>query len=76
LLLVNAQHLKTVPGRKTEVKDAEWMAERLHHGLLRASCIPDQAQRELRELTRYRTALIRERSAAREPAPEGARRGH
>jgi transposase len=63
LLLVNAQHLKTVPGRKTDVKDAEWIAELLQHGLLRASFIPDQAQRELRELTRYRTALIRERSA-------------
>jgi transposase len=63
LLLVNAQHIKTVPGRKTDVKDAEWIADLLQHGLLRASFIPDQAHRELRELTRYRTALIRERSA-------------
>jgi transposase len=52
-----------VPGRKTDVKDAEWIADLLRHGLLRASFIPDRPQRELRELTRYRTSLIRERSA-------------
>jgi transposase len=63
LLLVNAQHLKTVRGGTTEVKGAQWIAELLRHGLLRASCLPDHAQRELRERTRYRTALIRERSA-------------
>jgi transposase len=63
LLLVNAQHSKAVPGRKTDVKDAEWLADLLRHGLVRASYIPDRAQRELRELTRYRTSLIRERSA-------------
>src|SRR6266567_6023215 len=62
LLVINAQHLKTVPGRKTDVKDAEWIATLLRHGLVRASCIPDRSQRELRELTRYRTALIRERA--------------
>ncbi len=62
LLVVNAQHLKTVPGRKTDVKDAEWIATLLRHGLLRGSLIPDRDQRELRELTRYRTALIRERA--------------
>ncbi len=63
VLVVNAQHIKAVPGRKTDVKDAEWIATLLRHGLLRASFIPDRDQRELRELTRYRTALIRERSA-------------
>ena len=60
---VTAHHIKAVPGRKTDVKDAEWIAELLQHGLLKASFIPDPAHRELRELTRYRTALIRERSA-------------
>jgi transposase len=62
LLVVNAQHLKTVPGRKTDVKDAEWIATLLRHGLVRASLIPDRHQRELRELTRYRTALVRQRA--------------
>jgi transposase len=61
--LVNAQHLKAVPGRKTDVKDAQWLAELLRHGLVRASFVPDRAQRELRELTRYRTALIEDRTA-------------
>jgi transposase len=60
LLLVNAQHVKQVPGRKTDVKDAEWLADLLRHGLLRGSFVPDQPQRELRELTRYRTAKVRE----------------
>lgn len=63
LLLVNAQHVKHVPGRKTDVKDAEWLAELLQYGLLTASCVPDRPGRELRELTRYRTTLIQERSA-------------
>ena len=63
LLLVNAHHVKAVPGRKTDVKDAQWLAELLRHGLVRASFVPDRAQRELRELTRYRTALIEERTA-------------
>jgi len=61
VILVNAQHLKAVPGRKTDVKDAEWIAELLQHGLLRASFIPPVAQRELRDLTRYRSTFIRER---------------
>jgi transposase len=64
LLLVNARHVKAVPGRKTDVKDSEWLAELLRHGLVRGSYVPDRAQRELRELTRYRTALIRERATA------------
>ena len=63
LLLVNAHHVKAVPGRKTDVKDSEWLADLLRHGLLRASFVPDRPQRELRELTRYRTTLVRERSA-------------
>jgi transposase len=64
LLLANAQHLKAVPGRKTDVKDAEWIADLLRHGLLRASFVPDRAQRELRELVRYRTSVVQERTAA------------
>jgi transposase len=63
LLVVNARHMKAVPGRKTDVKDCEWIAELLRHGLLRASFVPDRPQREVRELTRYRSALITERSA-------------
>jgi transposase len=64
LLLVNAQHLQAVPGRKTDVKDAEWIADLLRHGLLKPSFIPDREQRELRELVRYRTSLVQERTAA------------
>jgi transposase len=63
LLLANARHIKAVPGRKTDVRDCEWVADLLRHGLLKASFVPQREQRELRELTRYRTALIRERSA-------------
>jgi transposase len=63
VLVVNAQHMKAVPGRKTDVKDAEWIADLLQHGLLRPSFIPDRAGRDLRELTRYRMSLVRERTA-------------
>ena len=63
LLLVNAYHIKAVPGRKTDVKDCEWIADLLRHGLLKASFVPDRPRRELRELTRYRTTLVQERSA-------------
>ncbi len=63
LLLVNAAHIKAVPGRKTDVKDAEWIADLLRHGLLRGSFVPDRERRELRELVRYRTSLIRERTS-------------
>src|SRR6266508_1160198 len=63
VLLANAQHMKAVPGRKTDVKDAEWIADLLRHGLLKPSFVPDRPQRELRELTRYRTVLVRERAA-------------
>jgi transposase len=62
-LLINARHIKAVPGRKTDVKDCEWIADLLRHGLLRGSFVPERPQRELRELTRYRTALVRERAA-------------
>ena len=62
LLVVNAQHVKQVPGRKTDVRDSEWLCDLLRHGLLRASFIPDREHRERRELVRYRKALIRERA--------------
>jgi transposase len=62
LLVVNAQHIKAVPGRKTDVHDAEWIADLLRHGLLRGSFIPPSSQRELRELTRSRTTLVAERA--------------
>ena len=62
VLLVNAQHVKKVPGRKTDAADAEWLAELMLHGLLKASFIPAKPQRVLRELTRYRTTLVRERA--------------
>jgi transposase len=62
LVLSNANHIKTVPGRKTDVKDAEWIADLLRHGLIRGSFVPDRPQRELRELLRYRRSLIRERT--------------
>jgi transposase len=62
VLLANAQHIKKVPGRKTDVSDAEWIADLLRHGLLRGSFIPPEGQRELRELTRHRTNFVRERA--------------
>jgi transposase len=61
VLVVNAQHIKHVPGRKTDVNDAQWIAQLLRHGLLRASFVPDMPQRALRELVRYRTHLVEER---------------
>jgi transposase len=64
LLLANAQQVQQVPGRKSDVRDCEWLAQLLRHGLVRASFVPPRPQRELRELTRYRTALVRERSTA------------
>ena len=62
VLLVNAQHVSKVPGRKTDQTDAEWLAELLQHGLLKASFIPPVGQRELRELTRFRTSFVREQA--------------
>ena len=62
LLVVNAYHIKVVPGRKTDVKDAQWIADLLRHGLLRGSYIPERPQRELRELLRYRRSLVQQRA--------------
>lgn len=61
-MVVNASHMKAVPGRKTDVKDAEWIADLLQHGLLKSSFIPDKAQRELRELVSYRRSLVGEKT--------------
>lgn len=61
-MVVNAQHMRTIPGRKTDVNDAQWIAKLLRHGLLQASFIPDREQRELRELVRYHTSRIQERA--------------
>ena len=63
ILLVNAQHVKQVPGRKTDVKDAEWIADLLQHGLLRGSFVPTTPQRELRELTRQRRQMIQAKAS-------------
>ena len=62
LLVVNARHITAVPGRQTDVKDAEWIAELLRHGLLRGSFIPAKPQRQLRELTRHRATLVQDRA--------------
>lgn len=61
-VVANAQHIKAVPGRKTDVNDAEWIADLHRHGLLPTSFIPDRGQRELRELVRYRRSLVQERT--------------
>jgi hypothetical protein len=60
VLLVNAQHIKAVPGRKTDQKDSEWIADLLQHGLLRGSFVPPRPTRELRDRTRYRVSLAQE----------------
>ena len=62
IMIVNAQHIKGVPGRKTDVKDAEWIADLVRHGLVKASYIPNREQRELREMTLYRQEMIEERA--------------
>jgi len=62
VLLVNASHIKTVPGKKTDIKDCEWIADLLSHGLLKGSFIPPQPIRDLRDLTRYRKSLSDERT--------------
>jgi len=62
IILTNPRHMKAVPGRKTDVQDAEWIADLLQHGLLKPSFIPPAPQRQLRELTRYRTTLVQERA--------------
>src|SRR5262249_20084676 len=60
--LLNARHLKAVPGRKTDVRDAEWIAQLVQHGLVRPSLVPPEPIRQLRDLTRYRTEIVRERT--------------
>src|SRR5262249_50218403 len=65
LVVGNAQRMKGVPGRKTDVKDAEWIADLLRHGLIAKSFVPPQALRELRELVRYRRKVVEGRSAER-----------
>ena len=62
VLLVNAQHIKRVPGRKTDVKDCEWIAQLLQYGLLQGSFVPERPQRELRDLTRHRAQLVAEKT--------------
>lgn len=61
-MVVNARHMKAVPGRKTDITDSEWIADLLQHGLLQASYIPDRDQRELRELVSYRKSLVQDRT--------------
>jgi transposase len=61
VVVTNAQHIKAVPGRKTDVQDADWIADLLQHGLLRASFVPNQEQQDLRDLTRLRVSLVQER---------------
>ncbi len=62
VLLVNARHLKQVPGRKSDIRDCQWIAQLLQHGLLKGSFIPPRSQRELRDLTRHRTQLVEEKT--------------
>jgi transposase len=62
LVLVNAQHMKRVPGRKTDVQDAEWLTDLLQHGLLTPSFVPGQPQQDLRDLTRLRVHLLQDRT--------------
>jgi transposase len=62
VIVVNAQHMRAVPGHKTDIKDAAWIADLLKHGLLKASYVPDKEQRELREVSRYRKSLVEERA--------------
>jgi transposase len=62
LVLANAAHVKNVPGRKTDVNDARWLADLLAHGLIRGSFVPDPQTQEMRDLLRTRKQLVRERS--------------
>jgi transposase len=63
VLLINAQHFKAVPGRKTDMRDCEWLAELLQHGLLRSSFVPPTLVRDLRDLNRSRAILVRQKAA-------------
>jgi transposase len=62
MVVANAQHMRSVPGRKTDVLDAEWLADLLQHGLLRSSFVPSPEQQDLRDLTRTRISLVEERT--------------
>ena len=64
VILVNAQHMKAVPGHKTDIKDSEWLADLLRHGLLKASFIPPKPIRDLRDLVRARKSIVRQRAQA------------
>jgi transposase len=72
VLLVNARYLKQVPGRKSDIRDCQWIAQLLQHGLLKGSFIPPRAQRELRDLTQHRTQLVEEKTRNGEPPAQGA----
>lgn len=76
VMLVNARHVKQVPGRKTDVRDCEWIADLLRHGLLKASFIPPAPVRDLRELTRYRSTMVRERARIANRAQKLAESGN
>jgi len=73
LIVANARHIKAVPGRKTDVKDAEWIADLLRHGLLQPSYVPPPELRELRSLLRYRVKLVNARSARAQSDHQAAR---
>ena len=75
VILVNAQHMKAVPGHKTDIKDREWIADLLRHGLLKASFIPPKPIRDLRDLVRSRKTLVQERAKAGQPPAKGVRDG-
>jgi transposase len=78
VVLVNPRHMRAVPGRKTDVKDAEWLADLLAHGLLQPSFIPPAPVRALRELMRYRTSLVQARTqeiTGDQPRAQGTRAG-
>jgi transposase len=70
--LLNARHLRNVPGRKTDVKDAAWICQLVEHGLVRPSFVPPKPIRELRDLTRYRKALVQERTREAQWLPQAA----
>ena len=63
VIVANPQHIKNVPGKKTDMKDVEWIADLFRHGLIQASFIPDKGQRELREQLKYRQSLVTDRTA-------------
>ena len=73
LMLVNAQHVKMVPGRKSDVADATWLAELLEHGLLRGSFVPPRVIRELRDLTRYRKRLVQAHTSEGSASPKSSK---